>query len=72
VSPVLWQAGWVAVFAWLTYTTGRSVLTAPPPIQGRLRKIHDHALRPFGAALTFVLASFTLLAAWGLVQLLLR
>ena len=72
MNTLFWQSGWVVIFAWLTYATGQTLLMPPPPIKGRLRTVHDYIMRPFGAVLTFVLASLTLLAAWGLVQVFLR
>jgi len=72
MSDVLWQAGWTAMFAWLTYTTGQSVVLRAPSLEGRIKKFHDYLLRPFGAALTFVLAVLTVGSFIGLIQLALR
>lgn len=68
---ILWHAGWVGVFAWMTYTTARTVLHRPP-LEGRIKKFHDYFLRPFGAVLTFVCAGLTVGTAIGLIQLTLR
>jgi hypothetical protein len=72
MTAAFWQIGSVVVFAWITYTTGQSVVSHVPDLEGSTKKFHDRLLRPFGAVLTFVFAGFTVSSLIELFQLALR